>query len=181
MNPFTIFKKSEPEWVPVGLMSSFPEVGSDDENLVHPRSCKSGTQPGCRVFDIPKEDITRRREVPVQANGEKPVEDTIDLQSQVLVFRHRGKMHAVDNVSHMYSFLSPFMEYSLYLSAMSPSVVPPVRGHPLRHRRLRRRPQRGHILSQARLVLRPLYRTLRQRHLQTTTLASRPSRRSKRQ
>lgn len=104
MNPLNLFKKPEPAWIPVGLMSSFPEVGSDDENLVHPRSCKSGTQPGCRVFDIPKEDITQRREVPVKADGERPVEDSVDLKNQVLIFRHRGKIHAIDNVSQAYAF-----------------------------------------------------------------------------
>lgn len=102
MNPFNFFKKPEPSWFPVGLLSSFPEVGYDDEDLLHQRDCNSQTKPGCKVFHVPKEDISQRKEVAVGADLKEVGEDDADLRNQALVFRHRGKMHAIDHVSLSY-------------------------------------------------------------------------------
>lgn len=106
MNPFNFFRRAEPAWFPVGLMSSFPETGSDDEQLRFPRDCKSDVRPGCKVFKVPKEDTAEKTEVSLTGGGDDGTEAELDLKDQVLVFRHRGKMHAVDHVSCL--SLTPF-------------------------------------------------------------------------
>lgn len=94
MSVFSFFAPSRAQWYPVGLVSSFPEVGEDDGHLAEKRSCGDVQRPGCKVFRIPRTspDETSVDEV-------DPSETGIDLGDQVLVFKHRGKMHAVDNVS----------------------------------------------------------------------------------
>ncbi|KAK4448957.1 hypothetical protein QBC34DRAFT_485344 [Podospora aff. communis PSN243] len=103
-NPFRPPSRSGAEWFPVGLASDFPDVGDDSEEaevhdgaVVHARSCgddKTVTKPGCKVFHVPKDDISKRTEVAVSAA--EPEAET-DLTDQVMVFRYRGKMHAVDH------------------------------------------------------------------------------------
>ncbi|KAI6781648.1 putative mitochondrial carrier-like protein [Emericellopsis cladophorae] len=110
---FTMYEKSmelmnrmDPEmraapadtWFPVGRLSSFPEVGEDDEDLVHPRECSATARPGCKVFNVPKDDLSKRSEVLITTDGLGLMdEEGQALQDQVLIFKHRGKMHAIDH------------------------------------------------------------------------------------
>lgn len=77
MNPFT---RATAAWHLVGLASEFPSI--DDDNRIVPR---------CKAFNIPK------------TNGAiEPVEDIDlpgELKDQVLVFKYKGKYHAIDHVS----------------------------------------------------------------------------------
>lgn len=103
-------RRADP-WYFVGLASSFPDVELDGNSLVEKRPCGGpgsgsggGAVAGCRVFRIPR---------PADAagcGGEEDVEEIEpeeagaaahlrSMKDQVLVFKYRGKFHAVDNVS----------------------------------------------------------------------------------
>jgi hypothetical protein len=81
MNPFRVFQTGEP-WQRVGLTSEFPEISNDTEVCAITQSC--------RAFRIPK---TKGEEV-VEADIDLPG----DLKDQVLVFKYKGKVHAIDHV-----------------------------------------------------------------------------------
>ncbi|KAL3483600.1 rieske [2Fe-2S] domain protein [Aspergillus germanicus] len=80
MNPFRVFQSGEP-WLRVGLTSEFPEISNDTEGCAITQSC--------RAFRIPK----TKGEEAVEANIELPG----DLKDQVLVFKYKGKVHAIDH------------------------------------------------------------------------------------
>ena len=108
--PFTgtNYRRADP-WCFVGLASSFPNVELDGSSLVENRACSSGSSggggtAGCRVFHIPR---------PAGPAGKGGAEEDIEeiepedagspahlrsMKDQVLVFRYKGKFHAVDNV-----------------------------------------------------------------------------------
>jgi hypothetical protein len=67
-------------WHMVGLVSSFPDISQD----------KNGPKvlPGCKTLSIPKsEDADQAK-----------MNRLSDLNDQVLVFKYKGFMHAIDNV-----------------------------------------------------------------------------------
>ncbi|KAL3454218.1 hypothetical protein BJX65DRAFT_263010 [Aspergillus insuetus] len=80
MNPFRVFQSGEP-WQRVGQASEFPEISTDNEGCAITQSCKA--------FRVPK------------TKGEDVVEASIDLpgdlKDQVLVFKYKGKVHAIDH------------------------------------------------------------------------------------
>ncbi|KAL2135490.1 hypothetical protein VTI74DRAFT_8349 [Chaetomium olivicolor] len=92
LNPFRAPSRTGNDWFSVGLASSFPDVGYDENE---PRLCGNhgiNAQPGCKVFYVPKTDSSQRVEVEI------PADDTPrDLTDQVLVFQYRGKFHAIDH------------------------------------------------------------------------------------
>lgn len=87
------------EWFSVGLASSFPESGFDDDNLAKYRACNEELRPGCKVFQVPRDDSSQRAEVLIGQDGNLEASDMKGLKDQVLVFKYRGKFHAVDHVS----------------------------------------------------------------------------------
>ncbi|KAK1831450.1 hypothetical protein QBC39DRAFT_407889 [Podospora conica] len=101
MNPFRAWRRTENDWFPVGLTSSFPDL-DDTTALSSPRPCTGlpAPTPGCKAFHVPKDDPSKRQEVPIAEDA--PASDTgadldLDLTDQVLVFRYRGKVHAIDH------------------------------------------------------------------------------------
>lgn len=98
-NPFSRSQGGN-AWFRVGLASSFPDItGEDEENIAHARPCGSsdGTSPGCKVFYVPKEDSSRANQVTLDDSG-TPSEPG-SLKDQVLVFRYKGKFHAINQAS----------------------------------------------------------------------------------
>ncbi|KAH6650666.1 hypothetical protein F5144DRAFT_55979 [Chaetomium tenue] len=104
LSPFRGPSRTGSEWFSVGVASSFPEVGleSDENQEAHeiesePRLCGSRSspgedpKPGCKVFHVPRTDSSQRTELGI------PDESAQDLTDQVLVFKYRGKIHAVDH------------------------------------------------------------------------------------
>ncbi|KAL2154765.1 hypothetical protein VTH82DRAFT_3441 [Thermothelomyces myriococcoides] len=99
-NPFRTPARAGNEWFSVGLASSFPDVGLSidgkenvSENEV--RLCGGhgpNATPGCKVFQVPKDDPSQRTEVILPVD-----EGAQDLTDQVLVFQYRGKFHAIDH------------------------------------------------------------------------------------
>jgi hypothetical protein len=87
------------EWFSVGLASTFPDVGSDNDNLAKYRACNADPKPGCKVFQVPREDSLQSAEVAIREDGTLQRSDMKGLKDQVLVFRYKGKFHAVDHVS----------------------------------------------------------------------------------
>lgn len=87
------------EWFSVGLVSSFPDSGFDDDNLAKYRTCSADLKPGCKVFQVPREDGLQSAEVAIREDGTLQRSDMKGLKDQVLVFRYKGKFHAVDHVS----------------------------------------------------------------------------------
>lgn len=68
------------DWHLVGLLSSFPDISLDNND------CK--VLPGCKTLSIPKSKST-----------DQPKMNRIsDLDDQVLVFKYKGFIHAIDNV-----------------------------------------------------------------------------------
>jgi hypothetical protein len=90
MNPFTFLTQSRANatWHPVGLASELPDLDLDkDAYRIAPR---------CKAFSIPKTEGTSEVKLPVEADIDMPG----DLKDQVLVFKYKGKIHAVDHVGN---------------------------------------------------------------------------------
>lgn len=114
---FTAPSRAGDKWFFVGRASSFPDLGQDEEEvgvLSQPRPCGGDNKrPGCKAFHVPQSDSSKSREVPIlvgeeddsasqqQASdiGDESATDSTKLEEQVLVFRYKGKFHAVDHVS----------------------------------------------------------------------------------
>ncbi|KAL2269662.1 hypothetical protein VTJ83DRAFT_1846 [Remersonia thermophila] len=106
-NPFRSRNPPENAWFPVGRASSFPEVGVDKAeeqpnlcSLIKKHRAAGPEDPSapvpqpapCKVFHVPRTDPVQRTELSLPIHeGEQ------DLTDQVLVFRYRGKIHAIDH------------------------------------------------------------------------------------
>lgn len=90
------------QWFSVGLTSSFPNLGLDDEVVAQPRDCGGSLKPGCKVFQAPGEDGSEQAEVQIAERHPESFQVDRDLKDQVLVFQYRGKFHAIDHVSHVH-------------------------------------------------------------------------------
>ncbi|KAL7947573.1 hypothetical protein V8C42DRAFT_318146 [Trichoderma barbatum] len=110
-------------WFSVGLASSFPDSGLDDDNLAKYRTCSAEIKPGCKVFQVPREDSSQRAEVVIGEDGMLELSDMKGLKDQVLVFQYKGKFHAVDHKcphsSYPLSQATPFdiEDFGIVLSA----------------------------------------------------------------
>lgn len=84
MLPF--FRSSRPDasWHRVGRVSEFPEVSQHNED------CQVTT--ACKAFRIPNSNM--KGAAPTEMDVEMPGE----LKDQVLVFRYKGAVHAIDHV-----------------------------------------------------------------------------------
>lgn len=84
----------------MGRASSYPDITSEDNLQIRDRRpCEKGdnTVNGCKVFHVPKEDSSKATEVTLDESG--PPAEAGGLKDQVLVFRYKGKFHAVNHVS----------------------------------------------------------------------------------
>ncbi|KAJ5781363.1 hypothetical protein N7457_006523 [Penicillium paradoxum] len=92
MNPFT---RANAAWHLVGLASELPNIDDDGARIV----------PRCNAFNIPKTNGPMERVEDIDLPG--------DLKDQVLVFKYKGKYHAIDHVSTtrtMWTELSSFFK-----------------------------------------------------------------------
>ncbi|KAK1237155.1 hypothetical protein MKX07_006034 [Trichoderma sp. CBMAI-0711] len=86
------------QWFPVGLASTFPDLGYDEENLAKYRACGGPElKPGCKVFQVPRDDSLQRAEIEIREDGTLQRLEMRGLKDQVLVFQYKGKFHAVDH------------------------------------------------------------------------------------
>ncbi|KAJ6786583.1 hypothetical protein PWT90_11051 [Aphanocladium album] len=89
--------RPEAQWVPVGPLAKFPDVGADDGNLIQPRACDAEKLPGCRIVVVPKADPAKASGIAIPAGAVTSPSEGEDLKDQVVVFRYRDKVHAVDH------------------------------------------------------------------------------------
>lgn len=110
---FTSPSRGSDAWFSVGLDTSFPNINSSDVRLLDRFPCSPSSTarvPGCKVYQVPRDDASKAIEVPV---------DDVDaeaLQDQVLVFQWKGRWCAVDNVSEKKAIVSTFLNQSKVLS-----------------------------------------------------------------
>lgn len=89
MNPFRAPSRVDGAWHKVGLASAFPDLDIDYDGRRITAKCKA--------FRIPNSNPNGSQEAgcPVEADIDLPG----DLKDQVLVFKYKGKFHAIDHVS----------------------------------------------------------------------------------
>jgi hypothetical protein len=93
------------KWHFVGLASAYPDIlHSGSTRLANHLPCKKSVAPGCKVFRVPLEGSTlEASEVPLVDIDESHAGE---LQDQVLVFRYKGKFHAVNNVGSVHRLIA---------------------------------------------------------------------------
>ncbi|EGX88741.1 Rieske [Cordyceps militaris CM01] len=92
--------RPDAQWVPVGPLAHFPDVGAEDGNLIQPRNCEADAAkslPGCRILLIPKTDPSQAAEIAIPPGAATSPSEGQDLKDQVVVFRYRDKVHALDH------------------------------------------------------------------------------------
>ncbi len=99
MNSFWPPTRPDAQWVSVGPLAQFPDVAADQGNLIQPRACDAKSLPGCRILVVPKSDPSQAAEIAIPAGAATSPTEGQDLKDQVVVFRYRDKMHALDHVS----------------------------------------------------------------------------------
>lgn len=99
--PFRGSNRRGDAWFSVGLAASFPDITGPSHGTVSDlRFCGQDLAPGCKVFQVPRDDSSQATEVADPDGAGEAVSPTAkDLRDQVLVFQYRGKFHAVNNVS----------------------------------------------------------------------------------
>ncbi|KAI2466365.1 hypothetical protein F4781DRAFT_405911 [Annulohypoxylon bovei var. microspora] len=82
-------------WFCVGLVSSFPDIlNSGSASLSEQRSCAGQDSAlGCKVFHVPATDSSQA----YQIEGDAIFHVEEGLRDQVLVFKYKGKIHAINN------------------------------------------------------------------------------------
>lgn len=86
MNAFIRQYRANPSWSRVGLASEFPDLslGNDCGRIA----------PQCKAFSVPKKERPSVTKAPVEAD----LDMLGDLKDQVLVFKYKGNIHAIDHV-----------------------------------------------------------------------------------
>ncbi|POR35226.1 Rieske domain-containing protein [Tolypocladium paradoxum] len=100
MNPFRRNARADAAWHPVGLASSFPDLGLDNDG--------SRIAHRCKAFIVPKLDGLGEPEAPVEADIDLPG----DMKDQIIVFKYKGNFHAIDHQCPHSSF--PLSQGSLF-------------------------------------------------------------------
>ncbi|KKK22351.1 hypothetical protein P175DRAFT_0510612 [Aspergillus ochraceoroseus IBT 24754] len=100
MIPFVQSSHAGAGWHLVGRASAFPDVSSGNDD------CQ--VTPSCKAFSIPKTNSPGDPKAPVEADLERAG----DLKDQVLVFKYKGKFHAIDHQCPHSSF--PLSQGSLF-------------------------------------------------------------------
>ncbi|KAI2607622.1 uncharacterized protein GGS25DRAFT_523145 [Hypoxylon fragiforme] len=94
-SPFTASSRRGNAWFCVGLVSSLPDIfDSGSASLSEHRSCaEQNSTPGCKVFYVPSDDSSQAHQI----EGDSISHPEGGLRDQVLVFRYKGKVHAINN------------------------------------------------------------------------------------
>lgn len=134
--------RADKAWFPAGPASSYPDINPENDEggvaaISDPRPCVGADAPvpGCKVFAVPNGDVAAASEVSI-APEEGLGEGGPGLKDQVMVFRYRGRFHAVDHVSGILSrdlviiqsIIQSISVADLCL-AMSALVLPAVQRH----------------------------------------------------
>ncbi|KAI1400364.1 hypothetical protein F4819DRAFT_461760 [Hypoxylon fuscum] len=93
---FTAPSRKGDAWFCVGLVSSFPNImESGSTSLSEHYNCAGqNPAPGCKVFHVPTTDSSQARQI----NGDSILQpDGGGLSDQVVVFKYKDKIHAINN------------------------------------------------------------------------------------
>ncbi|KAI2616976.1 hypothetical protein GGS26DRAFT_577310 [Hypomontagnella submonticulosa] len=82
-------------WFCAGLASSFPDITvSGSVRLSERRPCaEQKSVPGCKVFRVPATDTSQAYKI----EDDSVSQFEAGLPDQVLIFKYRGKIHAINN------------------------------------------------------------------------------------
>lgn len=96
----TPFSMPQAQWYSVGHISTFPDIGFDEEDFSQSRLCNNTLKPGCKVFQLVSQegDANTKSMVPIEALDSGEINK--NFNDQVLVFQYRGKIHAIDHVCY---------------------------------------------------------------------------------
>lgn len=94
-------------WFFAGLSSEFSDIQPTETDVVKTIAASGAcagaeSVPGCKVFHV-SEDYGPSGPAVVERTAETAIEDISTLKGEVLVFRYKGKIHAVDHVRIMLS------------------------------------------------------------------------------
>ncbi|KAI0379752.1 hypothetical protein F5Y04DRAFT_259063 [Hypomontagnella monticulosa] len=94
-SPFTAPSRKGDAWFCVGLASSFPDItDSGTANLSERRPCaEQNSVSACKVFHVPATDSSQA----CQIEGDSILHFEGGLRDQVLIFKYKGKFHAINN------------------------------------------------------------------------------------
>lgn len=106
ISPFMTSNRRGDAWFSVGLASSFPDITDSDSTVSELRFCDQDLARGCKVFHVSRTDSSLAAEID-QSEAAGAGSSSSELRDQVLIFRYRGKFHAVNNVSPLFPFSSP--------------------------------------------------------------------------
>lgn len=105
MNPFIRHSRADAAWHRVGLDSAFPDLSLETDS--------SRIAPRCKAFHISTANGSSEPSAPVEADIDLPGE----LKDQVLVFKYKGKIIAIDHVRRTKTNVSSaVLEFELKLS-----------------------------------------------------------------
>jgi nitrite reductase/ring-hydroxylating ferredoxin subunit len=78
------------DWFSVGRTSTFPNIGMDENTEDFKKVCKA--------FHVPPGDSSKAAEIGRPGASYDDVGEEGKLHEQVIVFRYKGKFHAIDHV-----------------------------------------------------------------------------------
>ena len=107
--PFVVTSQRGDLWFSVGLASSFPDL-TDSGSVVladEIAACSKSAlqaQHGCKVFIAPDKGDRSGEVIQLSDDPKEQLNSSLRKGDQVLVFRYKGKFHAIDNVRSSSSF-----------------------------------------------------------------------------
>ncbi|KAF3067087.1 hypothetical protein GL218_08838 [Daldinia childiae] len=94
-SPFSAPSRKGDAWFYVGLTSSFPNITDSGSTILSESSscAEQNSAPGCKVFHVPASDSSQARQI----EGDSIFHPEGGLRDQVLVFKYKSKIHAINN------------------------------------------------------------------------------------
>ncbi|KAL5405235.1 hypothetical protein PMIN03_008613 [Paraphaeosphaeria minitans] len=93
INAFSQPSRAGNAWFCAGAVTSYPDI-EDQTRIGEQHLCQGNHIPGCRIFHVPREDSSRAAEIAID---EWKDADAGDAKNQVMVFKYKGKLVAVNH------------------------------------------------------------------------------------
>ncbi|KAL6706252.1 hypothetical protein ACN47E_005987 [Coniothyrium glycines] len=93
-NPLARTARPGAAWANVGCVDSYPDV-DDGSSVGQQRLCGGKHVAGCRVFHVPRTDGSKATEIAI--DDWKDPEAGGDAKDQVMVFRYKGQLVAINH------------------------------------------------------------------------------------
>jgi hypothetical protein len=112
--PFQAPSRRGEAWFLVGLTTSFPDILESGVTLSEPQLCgNESATPQCKVFVAPDSHHDPRAPIQIFDDAMGRVDAALRRDEQVLVFRYRGKFHAISHVRAAGPSRHPFVAQTL--------------------------------------------------------------------